>query len=130
MKHLFFIICFVFVLSQVIPKKEDCPKEITEFNDSAPATMLWEQISQGNTQAVENSIESTPCLIYVRARDGRGPLFWAYEFKRFDLVRYLISKGAEENERDNQGNLPKDLAPPNSGFDLKFKPSQGNSILF
>lgn len=124
MKHLFLVCCIIFVFSQN-PKKEDCPKEITDHVDSAPATMLWEQISQGNNQGVQSAIEATPCLIFTRAKDGRGPLFWAYEFKKYDLVRYLISKGAEENVRDIEGNFPKDLAPGNGGFDLKFTPSPG-----
>jgi hypothetical protein len=42
-------------------------------------------------------------------------------------VNYLISSGCEENVRDSEGKLPKDLQP---SIGLKFKPGPGFLILF
>jgi ankyrin repeat protein len=125
MKFLIIAIFVCLVFAQAPPRKEDCPPEVTTHGDTVQATMLWQAISNGNIEAVKSSIDATPCLIYVRANDGRGPLFWAYEFKRMDIVRYLISKGVSETEFDTYGNVPRDLMPKNDGINVAFKPSPG-----
>jgi ankyrin repeat protein len=44
---------------------------------------------------------SVPC-----SEDGRGPLFWAYEYERYDMVKLLLDKGADAAAVDVKGNTP------------------------
>jgi hypothetical protein len=45
-----------------------------------------------------------------------------FHFLKQEIVNYLISSGCEENVRDSEGKLPKDLQP---SIGLKFKPGPG-----
>ena len=42
----------------------------------------------------------------VRSEDGRGPLWWAHEFKRSEIADLLIKFGAKTDEPDSNGILP------------------------
>jgi len=42
----------------------------------------------------------------VYSEDGRGPLFWAYEYERYDMVKLLLDKGADAAAVDVKGNTP------------------------
>jgi dolichyl-diphosphooligosaccharide--protein glycosyltransferase len=46
----------------------------------------------------------------VRSQDGRGPLWWAYEFGRQDMVDMLVKSGAKTDEPDAGGTLPNQAA--------------------
>ena len=49
-----------------------------------------------------------PPLLYLTrvSEDGRGPLFWAYEYERYDMVKLLLDKGADAAAVDAKGNTP------------------------
>eukprot|EP01080_Neovahlkampfia_damariscottae_P008374 gene8374-199_t len=119
---LFLISCLILLtVSQKIPSKEECPSDATAFVNSPAATQMWSSIKDGNLNSIQDAIKNTPCLVHVRSEDGRGPLFWAYEFNKPDIINFLITNGCEENERDVSGKLPKDLQP---SIGLNFKPGR------
>ena len=49
-------------------------------------------------------------LVFRRSEDGRGPLWWANEFKREDIKELLRKYKIREDLVDSQGKLPSDLA--------------------
>ena len=57
---------------------------------------------------LQNMSFQTPVLAKatVRSKDGRGPLWWAYEFGRNDMIALLINHGAKTDEPDKDGVLP------------------------
>ena len=44
---------------------------------------------------MEAWLKRAPGLIHLRAEDGRGPLWWAYEYDRPDMVALLVREGAD-----------------------------------
>jgi ankyrin repeat protein len=57
------------------------------------STAMWSIIDRGDSASLAKSLEADPNLVYVRSEDGRGPLFWAYEYERYDMVKILLDKG-------------------------------------
>ena len=56
-------------------------------------TAMWSLIDRGDIGELAKALDSDPDLVYIRSEDGRGPLFWAYEYERYDLVKLLLDKG-------------------------------------
>ena len=53
--------------------------------------------------------QEDPAVVDLRAADGRGALFWAYEFSRMDIVKLLLDNGATDDDVDVHGNTPRSL---------------------
>ena len=56
------------------------------------------------------------CQVHVRSSDGRGPLWWAYEYGHREIVDLLVSAGADESARDATGMLPNELYTAGAGY--------------
>lgn len=63
------------------------------FEDSPALTALWEASSSGSTEAFINQLIQNREYGQHRASDGRGPMFWAYEFKNVDTLALLLHLG-------------------------------------
>jgi len=57
--------------------------------------------------------------VNLRSADGRGPLFWAYEYNIQEAIELLETFGVDPNVRDREGKTPlqlkgtsKPFAPP------------------
>jgi len=77
--------------------------------DSPTTTNMWQLISSGDLDELKKVLESNPEYASVRASDGRGPLFWAYEYGRKEIIDELVKAGASEEERDADGKTPKEI---------------------
>lgn len=49
-----------------------------------------------------------------------GPLFWAYEFNRLEIIDLLINRGVDRNAKDANGKLASEMEQ--SKMDVNFKP--------
>ena len=58
-------------------------------------------------QALRFFIQKTPLVVHTRSGDGRGPLWWAYEFKRKEIVDMLLAAGADPAAKDTNGIVAK-----------------------
>ena len=56
---------------------------------------MWQIVSSGEVSELEAWLKRAPGLIHLRAEDGRGPLWWAYEYDRPDMVALLVREGAD-----------------------------------
>ena len=63
------------------------------FEDSPALTALWEASSSGSTEAFISQLIQNREYSKHRASDGRGPMFWAYEFKNVDTLALLMHLG-------------------------------------
>ncbi len=122
LKYFLLILIVLVIYTQGLVPKESCPPEIVEFEDNPAKSNMWLLINQGNFGEVEKILAENPCLVHMRSRDHRGPLFWAYEFGRNDIVSLLLAKGADPSDRDDSGNIASDMSP---SVNVNFKPSQG-----
>jgi hypothetical protein len=76
------------------------------WQDTEFTTNLWSIISSGNTEELRSILETGPDVSRARSSDGRGPLWWAYEYKREEMVQMLLDAGASPTERDADGKTP------------------------
>ena len=56
-----------------------------------------------------------------RAADGRGPMFWAYEFKNVDTLALLMHLGVDVDQQDVEGKAPKEFFPDGDAAMAEFE---------
>eukprot|EP00588_Corethron_pennatum_P016598 CAMPEP_0194302590 /NCGR_PEP_ID=MMETSP0171-20130528/442_1 /TAXON_ID=218684 /ORGANISM="Corethron pennatum, Strain L29A3" /LENGTH=81 /DNA_ID=CAMNT_0039053109 /DNA_START=13 /DNA_END=258 /DNA_ORIENTATION=+ len=71
--------------------------------------MIWELISKNDMETLATVLGQNPEGAHVRSADGRGPMWWAYEFKNEAAVRVLLKHGVSFKEKDKDGQTPIDL---------------------
>ena len=57
-------------------------------------------ISKGSLDALTSLLAGDPSAALVRTKDGRGPLFWAYEYGRSKEAELLKGYGADEGAEE------------------------------
>merc|ERR1711998_337761 len=94
------------------PEPEQYLSQEPEFwVNSFATTRLWEVISKDDMAGLDSMIEANPRVVFARAEDGRGPLFWAYEYNRPEIVKILEGAGVDATLKDKHGMTPKQMAP-------------------
>ncbi|KAL0482371.1 acyl-CoA-binding domain-containing protein [Acrasis kona] len=107
---------------------DQCSEENKRWLNTDFTSAIWQSIASGTFfENLRPQFDEQPCLVHVRSQDGRGPLFWAYEFGRGDYVDYLKSRLADEDALDINGKKPKHLSKiqdNNEDFGVGFRPAQ------
>ena len=74
------------------------PEEIAEiyntYVDSEDTTRMWKLISANNVEEISDWLKHDPKMAFLRSADGRGPMWWAYEFRNERIVKLLIKRTA------------------------------------
>merc|ERR1719502_43785 len=83
--------------------------EYEAWDNTEHTTMMWQLIDRADLASIKSMISADPDLVYLRSEDGRGPLFWAYEYEAFDIVQFLLDAGADPEAVDANGNTPVSL---------------------
>lgn len=91
------------------PNKDQIAAVNEIWEDTEETTELWRIITSGELIDLERIIHSNPILGHIRSSDGRGPMWWAFEHRRRDMVKYLMQNGVSHGERDKDGLTPVDL---------------------
>jgi dolichyl-diphosphooligosaccharide--protein glycosyltransferase len=95
-----------------MPSAED----IEELNDPAQwtnsefTTELWSLISKGQVDRLKQLLDDSPAMAHIRSEDGRGPMWWAHEYGKGDVVALLRSHGVSEERKDKEGVTPLDIS--------------------
>lgn len=89
------------------------PEEIAEiyntYVDSEDTTRMWTLISTNNVEEISDWLEYDPKMAFLRSADGRGPMWWAYEFRNEPIVKLLIKHGVSYKDVDKYGKTPLDM---------------------
>lgn len=80
--------------------------EYEEWANNEQTTTMWQLIDQNDLMGLKQLIAADPDIAHIRSEDGRGPLFWAYEYERYDIVQFLLDNGAEATAVDARGITP------------------------
>lgn len=80
-----------------------------DWADTEETSMLWEIISQGNFRGFLGIVMEAPEIIHVRSADGRGPMWWAHEYKRPKMIEIMKKLGVSDSRTDKNGFRPIDL---------------------
>jgi len=95
-----FLVLLAFVLTQVLLV------ESRTWADSPQLTSIWEATKNGNLDHLIEIYSTDKDAIHHRSADGRGPVFWAYEFKQVDILALLMSENVDLAMEDEGGAKP------------------------
>ena len=87
--------------------KDNLPDKFP-WQNTGETTRLWNLIHENDLDGIQNWIDIEPYVVHLRSEDGRGPLWWAYEHKRKDIISLLLASGADPETKDAQGMRPRD----------------------
>jgi dolichyl-diphosphooligosaccharide---protein glycosyltransferase len=72
-------------------------------------TTMWNLINENKVQELELWLEEEPHMAFLRSKDGRGPMFWAFESRNEDITKILMRLGLPHTDKDIKGLTPVDL---------------------
>merc|ERR1711907_150231 len=93
------------------PPEQYLSQEPDAWKNTYATTRLWEVISKNDMQGLQDMIKVNPRVVHARAEDGRGPLFWAYEYQRPEMIKLLQTSGVDATVKDKDGMTPTQMAP-------------------
>lgn len=76
----------------------------------ARASEIHDSVSMGELAEVKRLISANPNLLEAKDLKGRTPLHLAAFWGEKDIVKFLMSKGANAQARDKSGKTPLDIA--------------------
>lgn len=79
------------------------------WEDSDAATRMWQIIKDNRVDDLKSWLKQDPAVAFLRSKDGRGPMFWAYEQKNEVITKILLQAGVPNTDRDASGKSPVDL---------------------
>ena len=82
------------------------------FSGFVQATDLIDAIKNKtvSTPKIISAIQSGRVDIFIEDSLGNNPLHWAYHVGDQDLIDALISKGADENAKNDRGRIPREMS--------------------
>ena len=93
--------------------EDAAPKKVDEiyntWEDTELTTMMWTLISNNQVKELEMWMEEDPTVAFIRSRDGRGPMWWAFEQRNEEITKMLMKAGVPHTDRDAEGMTPVDL---------------------
>eukprot|EP00962_Isochrysis_galbana_P059092 scaffold32517_cov105-Isochrysis_galbana.AAC.2 len=82
------------------------------WEDTPALTNCWQAMSSGDTdKLIDVFVQGGREMAFSRSADGRGPLYWAYEFKMVDALALLMELESDEEAEDIEGKRPRDFFP-------------------
>ena len=89
------------------------PKSVDEvyntWEDTEDTTRMWKLISSNSVDELKAWLEEKPHKAFIRSRDGRGPMWWAFEQRNEQITNLLMKAGVPHTDRDAKGMTPVDL---------------------
>lgn len=79
------------------------------WEDTEDTTLMWSLISKHLVEDLKNWLEEDPTVAFIRSRDGRGPMWWAFEQRDEEITKVLMQAGVPHTDRDAKGLTPRDL---------------------
>jgi dolichyl-diphosphooligosaccharide---protein glycosyltransferase len=79
------------------------------WDDTEDTTMMWTLISNNQVEELSRWMEDDPTIAFIRSRDGRGPMWWAFEKRNDEITKMLMKAGVPHTDRDANGLTPVDL---------------------
>lgn len=81
-----------------------------EWEDNEKTSMMWEIIKGAEVQEFVAILQEQPEMAHIRSKDGRGPMWWAHEYGRPQMVSILRQLGVSEDRTDSKGVKPTDIS--------------------
>lgn len=81
----------------------------SEWENNAITTQLWESIHKNDVNQLKLMLSEAPQVAHLRSKDGRGPMWWAHEYRRTEIINLLKKLGVSEELQDEAGMTPLDV---------------------
>lgn len=98
---------------EYVPSDDDEEGEYGEktfsWQDTEATTHIWQVVHGGQYDQLAELLDRDADLVKYRSKDGRGALWWAYEYGHDDMVDLLIASGADAEATDANGKKPSDM---------------------
>jgi dolichyl-diphosphooligosaccharide--protein glycosyltransferase len=91
------------------PNQETIDRVNKDWKNTDTTTALWSLISQNRMKELKDWLYTDPPIAFTRSEDGRGPMWWAYEQRNQEVVKFLKKIGVPDTEKDSNGKTPVDL---------------------
>ena len=91
------------------PTQAEIDAVYNKYEDSDESTLMWQLVSQNNIAELEAWLEREPIMAYLRSSDGRGPMWWAFENRNQEIVKFLMKLGVPIQDADKSGKTPVQL---------------------
>merc|ERR1740138_189638 len=87
-----------------------------EFQDTPLLSSIWQAVSSEDNDAIDRLFDSSNFAATARASDGRGPVFWAWEFQNTYALGAIIAHGGdvESSDEDLQGGKAVEMCTENA----------------
>ena len=79
------------------------------WQDTEDTTRMWTLINSNNIAELQTWLAAEPHKAFIRSKDGRGPMFWAFEQRQEAITKLLMQAGVPHTDRDANGQTPVDL---------------------
>jgi dolichyl-diphosphooligosaccharide--protein glycosyltransferase len=96
------------------PDQATLDRIYSTWENTEDTTRMWELINSNNVPEIRAWLENSPSAAYIRSKDGRGPMWWAYEKRNQDVVTLLMKTGVPSTDKDASGQTPLDLLQGNN----------------
>mmetsp|Transcript_79005 Transcript_79005/g.115711 ORF Transcript_79005/g.115711 Transcript_79005/m.115711 type:complete len:978 (-) Transcript_79005:116-3049(-) len=84
-------------------------KAEAQWEDTDLTSQMWAIVKNNDLASMKSLIDAAPNVVHARSSDGRGPLWWAYEFKREGMKNLLVKRGIDVQAKDTNGIRALDL---------------------
>jgi dolichyl-diphosphooligosaccharide--protein glycosyltransferase len=84
-------------------------KVYNTWDDTDDTTRMWQLISSNNVIDLKAWLDVEPHKAFIRSKDGRGPMFWAFEQRNEEITKVLMKAGVPHTDRDSRGMTPGEL---------------------
>lgn len=91
------------------PLQEKIKKIYSTWEDTEDTTKMWQLISTNNVEDLKKWLDSEPQKAFIRSKDGRGPMFWAFEQRNDEITKLLMRAGVPHTDKDARGQTPVDI---------------------
>lgn len=81
-----------------------------DWEDNEKTGMMWEIIKEAEIHEFIAILQEHPEMAHIRSQDGRGPMWWAHEYGRPNMVNILKEVGVSEDRTDAKGVKPTDIS--------------------
>jgi len=70
---------------------------------------MWNLINNNDVASLKAWLEQKPEMAFIRSKDGRGPMWWAFEKRNEEISTMLMEAGVPHLDKDVNGMTPLDL---------------------
>ena len=93
-----------------VPATKEAIRDANQrWDDNVVTSELFQLIQRNEVDNLAQVLEAQPLYAHMRSKDGRGPMWWAHEHGRKEIVALLKSHGVSEKIRDKDGLTPLDM---------------------